>query len=216
MLLFYSWYVTYPISFLFPGDIAFNHISFFYWVSLPLVLGSLYMLGIFSKSHSLKCAASIGIIFAIYSLSYFYFSLPTGDSQAFTGLAQNFINTKSLDPSQLIHEYYSWPAFFLLADIVTSVSGLSLISYEFLLYAIIGSLLGITLYIYVAKIYEKGAILAVASFFISMFYFLNYQAAPFSLALCTSLCLIHAGNSKKKHFYNGDDVILVFRHFTRS
>ena len=111
VLLLYSWYKTYPISFGFPGDVVFNHVSLFYWVSFPLVLGSLYMLGVFSKSQPLKCIASVGIIFAIYSLSYFYFSLPTGDSQYFTGLAQNFINTKSLNSSQLIHEYYSWPAF---------------------------------------------------------------------------------------------------------
>ena len=196
-LLFFSWYNKYPISFGFPGDIVFNHISPFYWVSLPLVLGSLFILGVFSKSQSLKCVVSIGIIFAIYSLSYFYFSLPTGDSQYFTGLVQNFINTKSLDSSQLIHEYYSWPAFFLLADVVTSVSGLSVISYEFLLYAIIGSLLGITLYVYTSKLYPKGAIFAVVAFFISMFYFLNYQAVPFSLALALLFILFMLETQKK-------------------
>jgi hypothetical protein len=87
-----------------------------------------------------------------------------------------------LDPSQSIHSYYQWPSFFILARIATLVSGLELAAYEFLLFTIIGFLLATALYVYASKAYAHGAFLAVLAFFTVMFYFLNYQAVPFSLA----------------------------------
>jgi hypothetical protein len=83
-------------------------------------------------------------------------------------------------PSQ---DYYQWPSFFILSYIVTSVSGLSLANFEFLLFTIIGFLLSTTLYIYASRLIKSGGFLVVAVFFVSMFYFLDYQNVPFSLAL---------------------------------
>jgi hypothetical protein len=136
-----------------------------------------------TKSNLLKWILSIGIALTFFSLPYFYSMMPTSDSQSFRGLTEYFIKTKSLDPSQLNHNYYQWPAYFILADIVTSVSGLSLASYEFLLYTIIGVLLTTALYIYATKIHKLAGFLTVAAFFISITYFIDYQAVPFSLAL---------------------------------
>jgi hypothetical protein len=197
ILLVYSWCSSYPLSIKFPGDFVFNHVSPLYWLSLPLILASLYILGAFSKSHSLKCVITVAIIVAIYSLSYFYYALPTVDSQFFRGLTEYFIKTKNLDPSQINHSYFQWPSFFLLADITTSVSGLKLIDFEFLLYAIIGSLLTVTLYVYASKLYRNGAFLVVPAFFISMFYFLNYQCVPFALALALVFVLFMLETKKK-------------------
>jgi hypothetical protein len=140
---------------------------------------------------------AVAIIVAIFSLSYFCYALPTPDSQYFRGLTEYFIKTKNLDPSQVNHAYFQWPSFFLLADIATSVSGLKLIDFEFLLYAIIGSLLAVTLYVYASRLYRNGAFLAVTAFFISMFYFLNYQSAPFSLALALVFVLFMLETQKK-------------------
>jgi hypothetical protein len=64
----------------------------------------------------------------------------------------------------------------------TSVSGLGLANFEFLLYAIIGFLLATALYVYASKAYKKSGFLAVVAFFVVMSYFLNYQCVPFSLA----------------------------------
>ena len=194
---FYSWYVSYPISLQYPKDVVFNHVSPFFWISLPIVLGSLFIIGAFSKNQPVKCAITVAIILFVYSLSFFYFTMPTGDSTYFRGLSQNFINTQNLNPSQFIHEYYQWPSFFLITDIATSVSGLPLISFEFFLYALIGSLIAATLYVYASKLNKNGAIIAVPSFFIAMFYFLNYQAVPFSLALALLFALFMLETRKK-------------------
>jgi hypothetical protein len=183
VLLVWSWYLSYPISVISANDSVFNHISILYWFSLPLLFASMFLMALTTESNFLKWILSIGIVLTFFSLFYFYFMMPTGDSQYFRGLTEYFIETKSLDASQLTHHYYQWPAFFILADIVTSVSGLSLASYEFLLITIIGLLLTTALYVYASKKHKMAGFLTVAAFFVSITYFIDYQSVPFSLAL---------------------------------
>ena len=125
---------------------------------------------------------TIGIVLTMYSLSYFYYMLPGSDSQSFRGMTEYFIKTKDLDPLKPSHDYFQWPSFFLLSDIATSVSGMELANFEFLLYAIIGFLLATAMYVYASRAYKNEGFLAVVTFFVALFYFLNYQAVPFSLA----------------------------------
>ena len=183
LLMGISWYQSYSIVVVSANDLVFNHVSVLYWFSLPLLLGSMFLMAIATRNNLLKWILSIGIMLTIFSLMYFYSMLPTGDSTYFRGMMEYFIKTKNLDPSQLNHNYYQWPAFFVLADIVTSVSGLPLANYEFLLYTIIGFLLATALYVYASKKHKMAGFLVVAAFFISINYFIDYQAAPFSLAL---------------------------------
>ena len=112
VLMVYSWYLSYPLAIDSPGDFVFNHVSLLYWFSLPILLTSMYMIALTSKSNSLKWIISIGIVMTIYSISYFYFMLPGSDSQYFRGLTEYFIKTKDLDPLQPNHGYYQWPSFF--------------------------------------------------------------------------------------------------------
>lgn len=182
ILMVYSWYLSYPLSIDSLNDFVFNHVSLLYWFSLPLLLASMYIIATTSKNNSLKWIIVIGLVTTLYSLSYFYYMLPGSDSHYFRGLNEYFIRTKNLDPSNPIYSYFQWPSFFLLSDMATSVSGMELAKFEFLLYTIIGFLLATALYVYASKAYKKGSFLAVAAFFIAMFYFLNYQSVPFSLA----------------------------------
>jgi hypothetical protein len=159
----------------------------------------MFLMAVTTKSNFLKWILSVGIVLTFFSLSYFYSIMPTPDAQQFRGLTEYFIKTGSLDASHGNHMYYQWPAFFVLGDIVTSVSGLSLPNYEFLMYALIGVLLASTLYLYSSKKYPNGAVLMVAAFFISINYFINYQAVPFSLALVL-LFLLFVLETRQKSF----------------
>jgi len=179
----YSWYISYPISAIASNDFVFDHVSVLYWVSLPLLLVSMFLMAVTTKNTLMRWILSIGIVLTFFSLSYFYSIIPTGDSQQFRAFVEYFIKTKSLDPSQLNHNYYQWPAFFVLADVVTSVSGLPLTSYEFLLYTLIGFLLGSALFVYGSKKYNTGGVIVVTAFFISIMYFIDYQPVPFTLGL---------------------------------
>jgi hypothetical protein len=141
------------------------------------------MIAISFKNKYWKWIMAVCFVFTLYSSSYFYYRLPSSDAHFFRGLTENLIRTKNLDPSLPLHSYYQWPSFFILANTVTQVSGLEIAGYEFMLFTIIGFLLATTLYVYASKAYVHGSFLAVVAFFIVMFYFLNYQAVPFSLAL---------------------------------
>jgi hypothetical protein len=189
LLMLYSWWISYP---LYAGadDLIFNHVSVLYWVSLPLILTSMFLMAIITKNNLLKWILSVGFVLTIYSLFYFYLSMPTSDSQFFRGLNQYFFQTKNLDASQINHTYYQWPAFFILSYVVTSISGLSLEIYEFLIFTLVGILLSTCLYVYFFKKYTLGAFYSVVAFFAAMFLFLNYQAVPFSLAICFFFVLL--------------------------
>ena len=113
----------------------------------------------------------------------------------FRGLTENFVRTHNL--SSQANGYYQWQAFFILADVTFAVSGLRLISYEFLLITLIGFLLSTTLYLYVSEFSRRSGILAVLAFFISSFTFLNYQAAPFTVAFCLLFLLFVLDLQKK-------------------
>jgi len=193
----YSWYISYPLSINSVDDFAFNHVSVLYWVSLPLLLTSMCMMALSFRNNYWKWIMAVGCVITLYSLFYFYHTLPTSDADYFRGLTENFIKTQNLNPSQPNHSYYQWPSFFILANIATLVSGLELATYEFLLFAIIGFLLATALYVYASKAHAHGGFLAVLAFFIVMFYFLNYQAVPFSLTLGLLFLLFMLETQKK-------------------
>jgi hypothetical protein len=109
--------------------------------------------------------------------------VPTSDSQFFRGLNEYFLQTNSLDPTLPTHSYYQQPAFFVLAKALTSISGLSLVNFEFLLYITVGVLLSTGIYVYSSRKFSNSGPIVVTAFFISVYYFFNYQAAPFTLAL---------------------------------
>jgi hypothetical protein len=186
----YSWFQTYPLSLNSGNDYIYYHISVFYWLSIPLLLGSMLLLAFTTKNQVLRWALSVGMVLTIYSLAYFYITLPSSDSQYFRGLTEYFINTKNLDPTVPNHQYYQWPSFFVLGDIATSISGLPITSFEILLYTVIGLLLATGLYAYASKKYVNSGFLMVAIFFIAMTYFFNYQAVPFSLAFSLLLLFL--------------------------
>ncbi len=198
-LMIYSWFLTYPLNVSSTNDVVFNHVSIYYWISLPFLLTSMFAAALTVKNNFLRWILSIGIVLTFYSLAYFYYTMPTPDSQSFRGMNEYFFQTKSLDASQLNHFYYQWPAYFILADVVTSVSGLSLASYEFLLYAIIAFLLATVLYLYGTKKFANGGIIVVATFFFSINGFLNYQSVPFSVALSLLFLLFLLGTREKSN-----------------
>jgi hypothetical protein len=197
VLIVYSWCISYPLSINSVNDVIFYHVPVLCWIGLPLLLTSMCMMALSFKNNYWKWIMAVCSVITLYSLFYFYHTLPTVDANWFRGLTENFIRTKNLDASQPIHSYYQWPSFFILANIATQVSGLELATYEFLLFTIIGFLLATALYVYASKAYTHGGFLAVLAFFIVMLYFMNYQAVPFSLAFGLLFLLFMLETQKK-------------------
>lgn len=192
-LLIFSWLRSYPLSIDSPTDYIFNHVSPFYWVGLSLTLASLFLVGLSSKRHVWKWAITVCLVTAMFSISYYYLMLPGSDSQSFRGLNEYYISV-SKTPSEPSHSYYGWPLFFVLNNVATSFTGLQLFQFDFVLYAVIGFLFATALYLYFAKSWKKVAFVAVACFFLAVYYFLNYQAVPFSFAFSLFLLLVVLGD----------------------
>jgi len=155
------------------------------------------MMAVTSKNGYWKWIMAVGIVMTMFSLSYFYAMLPGSDSHFMRGLIEYFTETKNLDFSQPGKKYFQWPSVFILSEIATSVSGLELANFEFLMYAIIGFLLATTLYVYASKAYRNGGFLAAVAFFIAMFTYLNYQFVPFTIALILLFLLFILGTRRR-------------------
>jgi hypothetical protein len=143
----------------------------------------MYLMAITFRNNTLKWAISVGFVMTVYSLSFFFYRLPGSDSNYFTGLTEYFVKTESFNPSQPARLYFQWPSFFNLAKTATTLSGLELANFQFLLFAIIGFLFGTTLYTYASKTSKNWGFLIVPAFLISTFLLLDYQAVPFTLSL---------------------------------
>jgi hypothetical protein len=66
----YAWLLTYPIALDNVQSNIFNDISIYYWISLPLLVCSMFLMALFSKSNILKWILTVGIISVLYSISY--------------------------------------------------------------------------------------------------------------------------------------------------
>jgi hypothetical protein len=184
VLMIYSWFLSYPLLINSVDDYVFNHLSIIYWFSLVITLASMFMIAATSKNNTLKWAMTVAIIATMFSLSYFYPSPPTSDANLFRGLNENFANAKSLDVTSYRQSYFQWPSVFILTYVATAISGLNLVIFEFLMYGLIGFLLVTTLYVYLSESFRHGAFIAVVAFFIVNSGYVNYQFAPYTIALC--------------------------------
>ncbi len=196
ILMAISWLTSYPLSINSVDDFVFNHVSILYWLSLPLLLASMFMIAATFRNNYLRWIMTVGIVMTIYSTSYFYYNLPTSDAHFFRGLNENFLSTKSLDSSLPGKFYFQWPGFFILSDITTAVSGLQLASFSFIAYAILGFVLTTALYVLASENFRGSGYIAVIAFFILMFYYLNYQFAAFTVSFSLFLILLTLDNRR--------------------
>jgi hypothetical protein len=182
LLVIYSWYISYPVSTTQVNDYIFNHISVFYWIGLPILIVSMFLISLTSNNAYVKWGMAIGIVTAMYSTVYFYFMMPTSDSQYFRGLNEFVLQSKNISFHETGKIYFQWPLLFIFTYLATGISGLSLNNFEFLVYWIIGFLMVTSIFVYASKFSKKAGIFLIVTFYIAMLYYLNYQFCAFSLA----------------------------------
>jgi hypothetical protein len=182
-LLLYSWSRSYPISIDSPSDFVFNHVDPLYWVSLALFLGTAAIAVVVLENNRFIVVVCIAILLSMYSLYYFYPTLPGSDTNTFRGLTEYAATTDNLNPLSPWHSYYQWPSLFIFSEVVTSITGLQVIPFEFVFFTILGVLYVTALYSYFYSFSKKLAWAAVIAYFIMIYWYFNYQFAPFSLAM---------------------------------
>jgi hypothetical protein len=140
------------------------------------------MIALTSDNTYLKWIMSAGIVIVMSSMVYFYFMMPTSDSQYERGLNEFLIQTQNLSFSTSGKFYFQWPSFFVFTDIATRITGLQEANFEFLGFTIIAFLMCTSMYVYASKLFMKGGFLLAIVFFIGMYYYLDYQYCPFLMA----------------------------------
>lgn len=210
ILLLYSWFSSFPLSVQNTGDYVFNSISLFYWIGLALVLVSLYGIILVTNNNYLRWLSLVALVLSMYSLSYFYSLLPGSDSHYFRGLTEYFFQNEGSQIFNWRHYYFEWPGFFITSKIVTMLSGLELNAYQFVQYSLMGFILVTGLYLNLSGTIKKNSSLAVISYFIILFYFLNFQNVPFTLAFCLFILLLMIEKIVPKSFGKVFLILLFF------
>jgi hypothetical protein len=208
-LILYSWFLSSPLSLNSTFDFLFVHITTFYWFALAGLLILLYLSNTIWKNRNLQWGISIAIVFAMLSLRYFYYYLPGSDSNYFRGLTEYFSQSGHLDSSNPAHYYFQWPGFFILNELLTSLTGLSSKYCEFLLFSIFTGLIVSFIYVYASRLTENATI-AVIFFFIMGFYFINLQWAPFTLAFVLLLALFNISTLAHHKVSSTFIILLIF------
>jgi hypothetical protein len=199
-MILYSWLLSSPLSIDSPTDFIFNHVSLLYWIGLAIFLGSCFITIVITKNRAIVLIICLLIFFAIYSLRYFYPTIPGSDANTFRGLVEYNIEFQNLDSLQPHHMYYQWPAFFIFNTVATLVTGLNLIAFEFMFFAILGILYVLSLSLYFYSYSKQSFWVGIVAFFMMMYWFLNYQFAPFSLAMGLLFVLLMIETRSSKTF----------------
>ena len=124
MLLFLSWYQSYPVAMDTPYDLPYYHFSYFYWVSLAVLFASCFAAAMLYKSDIVRWGASVGTFLLIYSQTYFYYMVAGADASLNRGLTESFISTGDLSSINPFHFYFQWPNFFLYSKMAVITSGI--------------------------------------------------------------------------------------------
>lgn len=216
ILILISWYYSYPIYMPDLGEKTFTQFYPSIWPGILCSVLGLFLAGYYSEKKNVKllCVAVFPIV--LLSYIYFYIYTPTSDSAGVKAMFQVFHNTginTSVDP------YYQFPTYFTINESTGLISNIDVISIATIFFALFGILIAVYLLFYLKSISKtksyKIAFLGVIIYFTGIFFNLNYQWVPQTLAFIFFLLLLYT-SSKNKFEYQLLSIILftalVFTH----
>ena len=189
-----AWSESYPVSIPRTGTYVFDKISPWLWLGLSLIFVSLYEI---SRVSNRKIGFLCAITFTLFVyVHYLLFPLlPGSDSHYFRALTKLF-SSVGINPTE--QDYFQWPSFFILNKTLVEVLALDVNAVSLVTFLLTGFLLSSTLFVFLSSEDRKLGFIGVAFYFMGLFYFLNYQFAPQSLAL--GLFLVSASFMSKNAF----------------
>jgi hypothetical protein len=183
ILILYSYYLSYPLLMDAVDDFVYYHISPVYWLGLFILMPSLFVLATISERDVVRLLSCIGLLLSMYSIKFFYFSFPSSDVHYVRGLVEYALSTGDLDPGKAFHDYFQWPLFFVFIQMFSVLTNIDLTIIEYLSFIVFGVLYVSSLYVYYYNYDKKSNHISIMAFLLVMYWFLNYQFAPFSLAM---------------------------------
>lgn len=191
-----AWIKSYPTSIPEVGEFVFNKIYLSLWPGLSIIFASLFLISrsnLNNRVHQLVC--TILFVFFLYVHYLFFPLVPGPDSHYFRGLTKLFAQT-GVDP--IAQGYFQWPLFFIANTILIQILGLNINAISFFTFVFIGFQLALYLFLLYSSESDKLGFIGVALYFLGLFWFLNYQFAPQSLALCFFFLLVNISSRKTR------------------
>jgi hypothetical protein len=97
---------------------------------------------------------------------------------------------------------------------IAHIIGLNLRCFEFVLFGLFGTLYGVSLYCIFDKSSRDGAFLAVLSYFIIMWWYLDFQYVPFTLGFGFLLILFMLDSFEDKNLATSLTILIIFISMT--
>jgi len=187
-----SWLFTYPVYTSDINQITFSQFFPLLWLGIAISLLSVFLITYYCQSKIVKALFCSTIPLILYIPAFFYSYLSGPDSGAVRGMFLIFQKT-GINPK--IINYFEFPNFFSLNEIIRQTVGINEKGIAFLSFAVYGILLSLFLYLIFCNLkklsnYQIIPSLLVMIYFIGMYTLIHYQWVPQTLALVYFLILI--------------------------
>jgi hypothetical protein len=192
ILIFISWYHTFPVKISSVDEYTFYQFSILLWPGTVLSLIGLFFLALYSKLKIIKAICCSVIPLILNSVVFFYTFISASDAGAARGMFQVF-QKAPLDSS--IIPYFEFPTFFSLNELISQIAGLDQKAIAILSFTLYGVLLGLYLFLFYDNLKNRlyknlTPVLSIVMYFIGLYSFLNYQWVPQTLALVYFFMLV--------------------------
>jgi hypothetical protein len=191
ILLLFSWHFSYPIYLTAPDELTFDQFHPSTWPGITLTLLGLFLTGYYSEKKSIKVICSAFIPITLYVYSFYFSYLLSADSGNVKSMFEIF-HKVGIDSSVI--PYFQYPTYFTLNEITNQILGIDSNSIAALFFALYGILLGAFLFLFLFKKTRDDqfqiAFLAIPLYFITIFFYINYQWVPQTFALVLFFLLL--------------------------
>ncbi len=208
LVLVVSWLLSYPTNSKSINELTIMNFHPLFWIGLAS--GIISLLFLYRSLKKGKIWISFLLMMVLFSSYFFYSYLPGPDSHYFRSLSEKFQTGKIDTYSQ---GYFQWPAFFSIVNVLCDLTGMqdmNLIS--IFIFIIIGFIIFGGLHVYYSRQDNRFSVFSLFSYVLILFYFLNFQFAPQSLALgliITMFILVEGILEKENLFFR----VLIYVSF---
>jgi len=215
ILILLSWHFTYPVYMPELDELTFTQFYPSIWPGIMLSTIGLFLAGYYSKRKSVQVSCIAVFPLILTSCSYFFSYIPTSDSAAVKAMYEIF---HQAGPNTVVEPYFQFPTYFTLNEVTGQTLGLNATGLAIIFYAFFGILIAVYLFLFLRKISEKHsyqiAFLATLLYFTGIFFNLNYQWVPQTLAFVFFILLLNLFDKKKFEYQLLSMIIFIALAFT--
>lgn len=215
ILILSSWNLSYPIHMADLDAVTFTQFHPLIWPGIILSFMGLFLAGCYSQSKNVKIIYIVLLPIILYSNAFFFSYTPTSDSGGVKAMFEIF-HQLGINPAA--EPYFHYPVFFTLNEMTGQILQVDVNGVASILFLLFGVLLAIYLLLALFKLTENScqiAFFGALLYFTGLYFHLNYQWVPQTLALVFFLLLLILFDQKRVEYRILSIIVftaLVFTH----